>query len=267
MKLSIEDYFKKIDGKDYVIVDYSNYKTVLQDFIRFKDKIFDMYENNQSFDSVIENVRINSKRKQASSVLYGNSNPVVWISGRLFDSKESMGKGSWIGVKDGIFCSLFSHSFIDILRKEDLEQRYEKIPIGIFNITFDNLLVNFWNSKSESAVYRPVYNEKNIVRTFSKSVSCELYSYDSVTTAIQYAISYMGAKRINLISCDNTKNYEFDNSVKIGDRYISKNNINNLSMLHAFCMVAARNGIEVRYDKESMADIPFAKCLDNTEER
>lgn len=262
----MESKIKKINNVEYFFTDDEFY---IQDFIRYPVVI-----NYNSLDweggyskKTIENVLKNRSMSSINGVI-GSKHKISIITGESDFPNFLPPETSVIGVYDGFLNDMALFSVVGGVSSPMLKKIEGKksLPVGLFDIRSDSIVLDFWRRKSLVGVYfLPSYDLKCFSSICCGNSVVPLYAHDSAAGGIHFAFSFLESSKILLCGADLTFSSYRPNSIQVGDRFIFPEHMFFLNYLHGVCYILARNNIEIVYVRETMLEIPFIKSINKEE--
>lgn len=263
--MNIESYMKSIEGREYACVEYNGESAAVQDFIR-QPHVVPIELEPDLPASFVGNLQKNSRRPTADAMTQGRYSE-VWITGDPAWPILTEDYQTAIGVGKAFVSDLVSHSIatdLSGLTLSTIARAPRNLPIGLFEVASSIHVVDFWASRGKVGMYRRHVQGQHAIKRLSSGVTTELYAADPAATAVQYAISHLKAEKILMASCDPTFEEKREGSVPFMGRYIYPTDFYRLAMLHAVCLIAIRNHIEVSWCRDTMAPVPEATAVDRS---
>lgn len=266
MQYNVERYIRKIEGRDCAFIEKLGQSAAVQDFIRFP-KIIPNEPDHDLSSGWVDRIRKNSTFPSAADVAQGKFK-TVWVTGDPVHPQILGEDELSIGVRKAFVSEFVSHSIATDPTGSSfsLIADLSDLPIGLFEIVSDNRVVGLWARKGRVGMYRRPSLNSHAIKRLSEGITTELYAADPAASAIQYAISHMTANVIKLHACDGSFAEYREGSIPIDDRFIYPDDVYGLLVLHAICLIATRNLIDIRWTKGTMLSVPGAESLDIQQE-
>lgn len=261
--IDVERFVSRVEGREYLCISRGSDMASVQDFVRWP-RIIAIDEEVEVTQALVDSLRKNSRRPTASAVVLGKFDE-VWVTGDPSYPLLAQDGHTAIGVGDASVSSLVSHGIATDITGSSmafLQRSPKKLPVGLFEVASARKVVDMWASRGMVGMYRRPLRNDHVLKNLSSGTTTELYAAGPAATAVHYAVSHLGARRIVLHECDRTFGSIRDGAVPFDGRYAYPWDIHGILTLHAVCLVAIRNHIEVAWHKGTMAAVPCADRLD-----
>jgi hypothetical protein len=260
--MGVEDTIRKIEGRDYACASLCGRLAAIQDFIRFPS-VTPLSEEPDAHPSLVTRIKLNSRRPAAGTVTHGRYEE-AWVTGDPGRPVLEDEAATAIGVGAASLSDLVSHSVATDLSGSSTKEVFRhqgRLPIGLFEVASDPNLVSLWASRGEVGIYRRHVRGTHAIKRLSDGIRTELYAMDLATTAIQYAVVFLGVRSIKLVACDPSFGEARPGSVVVGERWAYPGDLYRIASMHATCAVCVRNHIPVSFARGTMLDVPFAEAV------